>query len=67
MMSSTRAAKPSVHTGTVNVTEVPGYRIESSPCGGVQASGLGVEEGVIEAIEGKTVVMTTVETLLLPW
>ncbi len=67
MMGSTRAAKPSVHTGTVNVTEVPGYRIESSPFGGVKASGLGVEQGVIEASRGMTTVTTTVETLSLPW
>ncbi len=52
-----------VRTGTVNVNEVPGYRIESSPFGGVKDSGLGVKEGVIEA----TKYMTTVKTFSLPW
>jgi hypothetical protein len=37
-------------TGTVNVNEVPGYRIECSPFGGVKDSGLGIKEGVIEAM-----------------
>jgi aldehyde dehydrogenase (NAD+) len=49
--------------GTVNVNEVPGYRIESSPFGGVKDSGLGVKEGVIEAMKS----MTTVKTFSLPW
>jgi phosphonoacetaldehyde dehydrogenase len=52
-----------IRTGTVNVNEVPGYRIESSPFGGVKDSGLGVKEGVIEAIK----TMTTVKTFSLPW
>lgn len=49
--------------GTVNVNEVPGYRIESSPFGGVKDSGLGIKEGVIEAMK----CMTTVKTFSLPW
>jgi aldehyde dehydrogenase (NAD+) len=49
--------------GTVNVNEVPGYRTELTPFGGVKASGLGVKEGVIEAIRG----MTTVKLYTLPW
>jgi aldehyde dehydrogenase (NAD+) len=52
-----------IETGTVNVNEVPGYRIESSPFGGVKDSGLGVKEGVIEAMN----FMTTVKTFSLPW
>ncbi len=52
-----------VRTGTVNVNQVPGYRIESSPFGGVKDSGLGVKEGVIEAMK----FMTTVKTFSLPW
>jgi aldehyde dehydrogenase (NAD+) len=49
--------------GTVNVNEVPGYRTELTPFGGVKASGLGVKEGVIEAIRG----MTHVKLFTLPW
>src|SRR5687767_10822488 len=52
-----------VKTGTVNVNEVPGYRIEPSPFGGVKDSGLGIKEGVIEAMK----CMTTVKTFSLPW
>lgn len=52
-----------LRTGTVNVNEVPGYRTECSPFGGVKDSGLGVKEGVVEAISG----MTTVKTFSLPW
>lgn len=49
--------------GTVNVNEVPGYRIESSPFGGIKDSGLGVKEGVIEAIKA----YGYVKTFSLPW
>lgn len=49
--------------GTVNINEVPGYRIESSPFGGIKDSGLGIKEGVIEAMK----CMTTVKTFSLPW
>lgn len=49
--------------GTTNVNEVPGYRIESSPFGGIKDSGLGIKEGVIEAIK----FMTHVKTFSLPW
>lgn len=49
--------------GTVNINEVPGYRVEHSPFGGVKDSGLGIKEGVIEAIKS----MTTVKTFSLPW
>jgi aldehyde dehydrogenase (NAD+) len=52
-----------LRTGTVNINEVPGYRIESSPFGGIKDSGLGIKEGVIEAIKS----MTTVKTFSLPW
>jgi aldehyde dehydrogenase (NAD+) len=52
-----------VKTGTVNVNEVPGYRTERSPFGGVKMSGLGVKEGVSEACKW----MTTVKTFSLPW
>ena len=49
--------------GTVNINEVPGFRIESSPFGGIKDSGLGVKEGVVEAIKG----YTYVKTFSLPW
>ncbi|MYI84307.1 MAG: aldehyde dehydrogenase family protein, partial [Rhodothermaceae bacterium] len=52
-----------IRTGTVNINEVPGYRIEMSPFGGIKDSGLGIKEGVIEAMKG----MTTVKTFSLPW
>jgi aldehyde dehydrogenase (NAD+) len=49
--------------GTVNVNEVPGYRIESSPFGGIKDSGLGIKEGVIEAMK----CFSFVKTYSLPW
>ena len=49
--------------GTVNVNEVPGYRTELTPFGGIKDSGLGVKEGVIEA----TRAMTTQKLFTLPW
>ena len=49
--------------GTVNINEVPGYRIESSPFGGIKDSGLGIKEGVIEAIK----CFTFVKTFSMPW
>ena len=33
--------------GTVNIWEVPGYRIEMSPFGGIKDSGLGYKEGAL--------------------
>ena len=53
----------SLETGTVNINDVPGYRVELSPFGGVKDSGLGIKEGVVEAIR----FMTTVKTFSLPW
>lgn len=52
-----------LRVGTVNINEVPGYRIESSPFGGIKDSGLGVKEGVIEAMKA----YTFVKTYSLPW
>ena len=49
--------------GTVNINEVPGYRIENSPFGGIKDSGLGIKEGVIEAIK----CFSFVKTFSLPW
>ncbi|MDB5086007.1 MAG: phnY, partial [Mucilaginibacter sp.] len=52
-----------LQVGTVNINEVPGYRIESSPFGGIKDSGLGIKEGVIEAIK----CFTYVKTFSMPW
>jgi acyl-CoA reductase-like NAD-dependent aldehyde dehydrogenase len=52
-----------LEVGTVNVWEVPGYRIEMSPFGGIKDSGLGYKEGVVEAMKS----YTTVKTYSLPW
>lgn len=49
--------------GTVNIWEVPGYRIEMSPFGGIKDSGNGYKEGVIEAMKS----FTNVKTFSLPW
>jgi aldehyde dehydrogenase (NAD+) len=49
--------------GTVNINEVPGFRVENSPFGGVKDSGLGLKEGVIEAIKH----FSYVKTFSLPW
>ena len=52
-----------LRVGTVNVWEVPGYRIEMSPFGGIKDSGLGYKEGVIEAMKS----YTNVKTYSVPW
>jgi len=49
--------------GTVNINEVPGFRVENSPFGGIKDSGLGIKEGVIEAIKA----YSFVKTFSLPW
>ncbi len=62
MAAAIKAVK-GIRAGTVNINQIPGYRIESSPFGGVKDSGLGIKEGVIEAIK----FMSTVKTFSLPW
>lgn len=52
-----------LHVGTVNVREVPGYRLELTPFGGIKDSGLGYKEGVLEAMKS----FTTLKTYSLPW
>ena len=52
-----------LNVGTVNIWEVPGYRIEMSPFGGITDSGLGYIDGVIEAMKS----FTNVKTFFLPW
>jgi aldehyde dehydrogenase (NAD+) len=52
-----------LNVGSVNVREVPGYRLESTPFGGIKDSGLGYKEGVQEAMKS----CTNVKTYSLPW
>jgi phosphonoacetaldehyde dehydrogenase len=52
-----------LQVGTVNVREVPGYRLELTPFGGIKDSGLGYKEGVQEAIKS----FTNLKTYSLPW
>ncbi len=49
--------------GSVNVNEVPGWRTEAQPFGGIKDSGLGVKEGVAEAMRA----YTTTKLYSLPW
>ncbi len=51
-----------LHVGTVNVREVPGYRLELTPFGGIKDSGLGYKEGVQEAMKS----FTSLKTFSLP-
>src|SRR5271156_2432629 len=46
-----------LHVGSINVREVPGYRMEITPFGGIKDSGLGFKEGVLESMK----------TYSLPW
>lgn len=52
-----------LQVGTVNVREVPGYRLELTPFGGIKDSGLGYKEGVQEAMNS----FTNLKTYSLPW
>ena len=52
-----------LQVGTVNVREVPGFRLELTPFGGIKDSGLGYKEGVQEAIKS----FTNLKTYSLPW
>lgn len=62
-LKSALKAIRTLRCGTVNINEVPGFRVENSPFGGIKDSGLGVKEGVIEAIKG----YSYVKTFSLPW
>ncbi|MFO1288816.1 MAG: phosphonoacetaldehyde dehydrogenase [Rubrivivax sp.] len=62
MEDAMRFAKE-LQVGTVNLWEVPGYRIELTPFGGIKDSGLGYKEGVQEAIKS----FTNCKTFTLPW
>jgi phosphonoacetaldehyde dehydrogenase len=52
-----------LEVGTVNLWEVPGYRIELTPFGGIKDSGLGYKEGVQEAMKS----FCNGKTFTLPW
>ncbi len=52
-----------LRVGTVNVREVPGYRLELTPFGGIKDSGLGYKEGVQEAMKS----FSNMKTYSLPW
>ncbi|MDP3761167.1 MAG: phosphonoacetaldehyde dehydrogenase [Ramlibacter sp.] len=52
-----------LEVGSVNVREVPGYRLELTPFGGIKDSGLGYKEGVQEAMKS----FTHLKTYSLPW
>ena len=52
-----------LHVGSVNIREVPGYRLELTPFGGIKDSGLGYKEGVQEVIKS----FTNIKTYSLPW
>jgi aldehyde dehydrogenase (NAD+) len=52
-----------LNVGSVNVREVPGYRLEMTPFGGIKDSGLGHKEGVLEAMKS----FCNVKTYSLPW
>jgi phosphonoacetaldehyde dehydrogenase len=52
-----------LQVGSVNVREVPGYRLEMTPFGGIKDSGLGYKEGVLEAMRS----FCNTKTYSLPW
>jgi aldehyde dehydrogenase (NAD+) len=52
-----------LQVGSVNVREVPGYRLEITPFGGIKDSGLGYKEGVQEAMKS----YCNTKTYSLPW
>jgi phosphonoacetaldehyde dehydrogenase len=52
-----------LNVGSVNVREVPGYRLELTPFGGIKDSGLGIKEGVQESLK----TFTNLKTYSLPW
>jgi aldehyde dehydrogenase (NAD+) len=52
-----------LRAGTVNIREVPGWRTELTPFGGIGDSGLGVKEGVREAMRA----MSQTKLYTLPW
>jgi phosphonoacetaldehyde dehydrogenase len=62
-LNSALKAIRSLRCGSVNINEIPGFRSECSPFGGIKDSGLGVKEGVQEAMKA----YSYVKTFSLPW
>lgn len=62
LAAAMKAAKE-LKTGTTNINEVPGYRLEHTPFGGMRDSGLGIKEGVTESMK----FYSHVKTFSLPW
>lgn len=58
-----RAYVAGLDVGTVNIWEVPGYRTEMSPFGGIKDSGNGAKEGISEAMKS----FTNIKTFSIPW
>lgn len=52
-----------LNVGTVNIWEVPGFRLENTPFGGIKDSGLGHKEGIQESMKN----FTNIKTYSLPW
>jgi aldehyde dehydrogenase (NAD+) len=62
-LSSAIKAIKALRCGTVNINEVPGFRTECSPFGGIKNSGPGIKEGVQESVKN----FSHVKTFSLPW
>jgi len=62
-LAAAMKAARELKTGTTNINEVPGYRLEHTPFGGTRDSGLGIKEGVTEALK----FFTHLKTFSLPW
>ena len=62
-MDYTQRFASELQVGTVNLWEVPGYRIELTPFGGIKDSGLGYKEGVQEAMKS----FCNGKTFTMPW
>src|SRR5204863_2499486 len=52
-----------LNVGSVNVREVPGYRLELTPFGGIKDSGLRYTDAVQDAVRR----FTNIKTYSLPW
>lgn len=57
------SAAKRLRCGMVNINEIPAWRTEMSPFGGIKDSGLGIKEGVVETVK----TFSTVKTVSLPW
>ena len=65
--ASNRGARQTLKCGSrsppINIREVPSYRSETTPFGGIGENGLGVKEGVLEALRA----MSFTKLYTLPW